>query len=118
MPWNTLREPRDARPQRAHRGDRLEVVVQPGGTHSELSGETGDAETLVVALADQLDGLGDSVCAAGAQRDLAQPATLLSERQSVHDFADREGVELAVLLRAVELSRRGVAKAEIGYAWP
>src|SRR6266545_5690425 len=49
--------------QRAHRGDRLEVVVQPGSTHSELSGETGDAERLVVALADQLDDPGDSVCA-------------------------------------------------------
>jgi hypothetical protein len=57
---------------------------------------------LVVTLADQFNGPGDSVRAAGAQGDLAQALALLSECQPVHDLADRERRERRVITRRID----------------
>jgi len=63
--------------QGAHRGDRLEVVVESRDAHPDLPGDIFDPERPVEVLAEPLQGLCDAVAVAAEDRDLTEPAALL-----------------------------------------
>src|SRR4028119_119436 len=63
--------------QGAHRGDRLEVVVEARDAHPRLPRYVFDSERPVEVLAQPLEGFSDAVGVATLDRDLTQPAALL-----------------------------------------
>src|SRR5919107_2571929 len=56
--------------QRAHRGDRLEVVVKARHAHPELPGDVFDPERPVEVFPKPLQGSSDAVAVAAEDRDL------------------------------------------------
>jgi hypothetical protein len=62
--------------QGAHRGDRIEVVVEARDAHPRLPRYVFDSEWPVEVLAQPLEGFSDAVGVATLDRDLTQPAAL------------------------------------------
>src|SRR5215213_4031045 len=83
--------------QRAHRGDRPEVVVEARDAHPELPGDVFDPERPVEVLAEPLQGPCDAVAVAAEDRDLTEPAALLPPEQPEDDLPGDERPEEAGL---------------------
>src|ERR1700730_11150426 len=69
--------------QGAHRGDGLEVVMQPRHAHVQFSCELLDGNWLVEVLAESLDGSGDGGSIAPLKSKVTEPATLVSHQKAV-----------------------------------
>ena len=72
--------------QGAHRRDGLEVVMEPRDAHAQLVREALDAQWLVEVPAELPDCSGDVRGVAPLDRQVTEPATLLSSQEPVDNF--------------------------------
>ena len=72
--------------QGAHRRDGFEVVVQPRDAHAQLSRKALDAQWLVEVLTQSSDCSGDVGGVAPQDRQVTEPATLLSHQEPIDNF--------------------------------
>ena len=72
--------------QGAHRRDGLEVVVETRDAHAQFSRDLLDAKWLVEVLTESLDRSGDVGGVAPQDRQVTEPATLLSHQEPVDNF--------------------------------
>src|SRR5215203_7285820 len=84
--------------QRAHRGDRPEVVVEARDAHPELPGDVFYPQRPVEVLAEPLDGPCDTVAVAAEDRDLTQPVALLPREEPEDDLPGYQRPEEACLI--------------------
>src|SRR5918999_2371230 len=84
--------------QRAHRGHRLEVVVEARDAHPELPGDVFDPERPVEVFPEPLQGPSDAVAVAAEDRDLTEPAALLPLEEPEEDLPGDERPEEAGLI--------------------
>src|SRR5215208_7907360 len=84
--------------QRAHRGDRPEVVVEARDGHPELPGDVFDPERPVEVLAEPLQCPCDAMAVAAENRDLTEPAALLPLQEPKDDLPGDERPEKAGLI--------------------
>jgi hypothetical protein len=88
--------------QGAHRGDRLEVVVESRDAHPELSRDVLDPKRPVEVFAKPLQGPGDEVAVAIKDRGVTEPAALLSRKEPVDDLPGHQRREEARFGRGVQ----------------
>jgi hypothetical protein len=102
--------------QGAHRGDRLEVVVEARYAHPELARDVLDAQRPVEIFAQPLQSSRDAVAVAAQGSDVMEPAALLSHKEPVYDLPRHQRREEARLGRGVQEpdeTHHGVQQARV-----
>ena len=79
--------------QRAHRGERTELMMQGGYAHASHGGELLDAERFGVIQAEPFDGLRRAMALLPQGGDCAEMFSLRAAEQAIDDFALDQAAE-------------------------
>lgn len=92
--------------QRAHRGQRLEVLVQRGLAHGHRGRQFVDGHRTLEVLVDPVNGAGDPMRLTALDRRVAQAAALVAAEQEIQDFLLDQRRQNRNVLRTFDQARQ------------